>query len=105
MAGRLGSRLHGRLIDVVRFEVPVLLREGVGLNPPIPEDDFPVTADELIGSILLHEVGIGDGVRRGSRVPDVLFAYGDGEVVVVEVGRCKINKWYHHEMADEAGGK
>lgn len=97
MAGQQGEVPHQVLIDVIRFEVPVLLREGPELLGGYPEELFQVSAVELYTSILLQEYGVDIGPRRGRRIPDVLFTY-DGGFVLVEVGDCQVDKWHPYPM-------
>jgi hypothetical protein len=97
--GCKGRELHRLLVDVIRIEVPVLLREGWFLpRHGVPESYFGVVTWELLQAMLIQEGGWRDGRRKGNRVADVLFIYDVDRFVPVEIGRCEFERWAPHSM-------
>ena len=94
--GQRGSRLHKAIVDWTRFDLMPYIRTV------FPDTDWDCIYWDQFMMAMLGTAGQGGTARRNALCPDGLWIYDSGSVVI-EVGRCSVNKWHKDQQVLHVG--
>ena len=96
--GPRGTKLHNAIVDWTRFDLIPYLRIV------FPDMEWDCIYDDRLQSHFLNTKGNQplDGTRVGVKVPDGLWIYDTGNIVI-EIGHYLVDKWYEDQQVLHIG--